>query len=110
MLDVADQKPRLPIHDNLSTGTKIHRDDRYAGRIGLSQDQPKALRDGIQVEQRGGGREQLVFAHHIDRAYVVDVSTIEMRFDLLAKIGFILNDARDDQSAAGIRRATSIAR
>ena len=96
LVDVVDQEARLPVLDHLAAGAEVHGDHRHAGGIGFRQDQSESLRDGVQVQQRSGTREQRVLARHVHRPDVAD-RPIEVGLHLLPEVRPILDNARDEQ-------------
>ena len=96
LVDVVDQETRLPVFDHFTARAEVHGDHGHAGGIGFRQDQSESLRDGVQVQQRPGLREQRVLARHVHRPDVAD-RLIEVGLHLLAEVGLILDNARDEQ-------------
>ena len=79
---IAGQKACHAIRDHLTAGAEVHRDHGHARCIGFRQDQAESLRDGVEMEQSVGAREQLIFPGDVDRPDEADVRAIEMRLDL----------------------------
>ena len=90
------QEAGLAVLDHFAAGSLVHRDHGHTGGIGLRQNQAESLRDGVEVEQCPGAREQRILAGHVHRADVADF-LIQVRLDLFAKVRLILDDPSDEQ-------------
>ena len=84
LVDVVHQEAGLSVLDDFTAGAEIHGDHRHAGGVGFRQDQSESLRDGIQVEQRPGLREQRVLARDIHRPEIAN-RLDEVGLDLLVE-------------------------
>jgi hypothetical protein len=82
--------------DDLTARAEVHGYNGHARRIRFCQHKSESLRNGVQVKERPGTREQLIFALHIDWSDVAD-RLIKVRLDLLPEVCFILDNAGDEQ-------------
>src|ERR1017187_9942857 len=87
---------REALLDSLAAGAEVHGDNGHASGIGFCQDKSESLRDGVQVQQHSGTREQLILARHV---YWPDVSDrlIQVGLHLLSEVCPILDNARDEK-------------
>src|SRR5215213_10098815 len=60
--DIADQEAGDAVGNHLSARAEVHGDDWHAGGVGLGQDEPKPLRDRVEVQHGGRLGEKLVLA------------------------------------------------
>src|SRR5437588_3291144 len=90
------RKPVCPSFDYFTARAEVHGDYGHAGSIGFHQDQSKSFRDGVQVQQRSGIRKQLVLTGHVHWPDVSDRLS-EVGLHLLAEVGPILDNTRDEQ-------------
>src|SRR5207237_9868314 len=58
----------------------------------------ESIRDCVQVKESSGSGKQFVVGGHAHRSDIKDVLIVEMGFDLLPKIGLILDTSSDDQT------------
>src|ERR1039457_7553669 len=72
LVDVINQKTRLPVFDHLTARAKVHGDSGHTSGIGFCQDKSESLRDSVQVQQSSGTREQLILARYVHRPDVAD--------------------------------------
>ena len=96
--DVVNQETGLPVFNHLTARTEVHCDDGHAGCIGFDEDKSESFRDGVQVQYRSGPSKQFVLALHVHWSDIVDVLIVEMGFDLLPEIGFVLDNTSDYQT------------
>jgi hypothetical protein len=102
--DIGDEEARDFVLDHLAAGSEIGGDHWKARRVGFGKNQAKSFWNRVEMEQCKGSREQLVLRFDTDRANEGDLISVEVRFDLLAEIGFVLDNAGDDQiPSTGLR-------
>jgi len=97
-IDVVDQKTGLPVLDYFTARTEVHCDHGNARGVRFDQHKSESFRDGVQVQENSGPSKQFVLTPHVHRSDIEDVLIVKMGFDLLPKIGFVLDNTSDDQT------------
>jgi hypothetical protein len=97
---VRDQKSSPAILDHFTARAQVHGNNWHARGIRFNQNQSEPFRDSVQVDYSARPREQSIFFRYANRPDIADVAIIDVRFDLVLKVGLILDNAGDNQAPA----------